>query len=74
MLKTGIVRNDKDEPDFSVLSFRERKSTITADGSVLLTSPRGSKFNYSLKSTRVVLMGENNRVPFMAFYQVQHYA
>lgn len=74
MLKTGNVGANKDEPDFSVMSFRERKSTVTADGHVLLKATRkGSAIDEPLKSTKIMLLG-NERVPFMGLYQVQHLA
>ena len=69
------VEGGEDEPDFSVMSMRQRKSTVQADGSVLLTAPRRGSAIANLfkrkRTTKVVLFGGDNRVPFMALYQVQ---
>ena len=70
------TRNDGDEEtDFSVMSMKPRRSTVQADGSLLLSAPRKGSAVANLfkkkKTTKVVLFGGDNRVPFMALYQVK---
>ena len=67
------VGSGEDEPDFSVLSLRQRSSVVQSDGTLVLTAPRrGSAFRNLFQrreKTKVILLGDN-RVPFMALYQV----
>ena len=67
---------EEDEPDVSVISTR-RDSSVQADGSLVLTAPRrGSAISNLFKkrrTTKVVLFGGDNRVPFMALYQVRKF-
>ena len=68
-----IRDSEEDEPDFSVLSLRQRNSIVQSDGTLVLTAPRRGSALRNLfrttKKTKVILLGDN-RVPFMALYQV----
>ncbi len=75
MMKTGID-GEENEQDFQAQSREQKKSTLQADGTLLLTAPRResavTKFFKKRRNTttKVVLFGGDNRVPFMALYQV----
>ncbi len=74
MMSAGS-QDGEDEPDFSVVTTKQQKSMVQADGTLLLTEPRrGSALTNLFKRkriTKVVLFGGDNRVPFMALYQVR---
>ena len=69
MLKT--CGDDEDVPDFSVMNFKQRHSSVKSDGTVLLTTPkiRGLKRLFTKQQQTKVILGVK-RVPFMALYQV----
>lgn len=81
MLKVKMMTNlgeDEDEPDVSVLNIQQKTSSVQADGSLVLAGPRKrsrlvSLFTKTDVKTKVVLVGGETRVPFMALFQVYIY-
>ncbi len=73
MMKT-ITQGEEDEPDFSVMNMKQDESIVVqADGSVLLPAQKGgavANFFRRKRTTKVELFGGDNRVPFVALYQV----
>ena len=70
MLKT--CNDDEDVPDFSVMNFKQRHSSVKSDGTVMLTAPKirgGLKRLFTKQQQTKVILGVK-RVPFMALYQV----
>jgi len=72
MMKSDL--GDEDDRDFSVINLSSKKSTVDVDGTLVLTAPRRGSAIRNLfrraEKTKVILLGDN-RVPFMALYQVK---
>ena len=72
MMKSDL--GDEDDRDFSVINLSSKKSTVDVDGTLVLTAPqKGSTLRNlfrRVEKTKVILLGDN-RVPFMALYQVK---
>ncbi len=72
-LKSGSENQDAD-PDFTVLTMKRRLCYVQENGNVLLEAPRRGSAIANLfrrrRTTKVVPFGGDNRVPFMALYQV----
>lgn len=62
---------DEEVPDYSVINFKQRNSSVKSDGTVLLSAPKksGLKRLFARQQQTKVILGVK-RVPFMALYQV----